>query len=143
MDKIDLEEGKKLDLQFAKRGGLLPVVVQNIADGAVLMLAWANEEAVQYTIKHGVAAFYSTSRNSLWVKGETSGNRLHLEEILVDCDQDALLYRVRLEGDGACHTLRCDGRPRYSCFYRKIDTSSSDLAFLTAHDAASNRGAAE
>ncbi|MDP8905579.1 MAG: bifunctional phosphoribosyl-AMP cyclohydrolase/phosphoribosyl-ATP diphosphatase HisIE [Chloroflexota bacterium] len=84
-------------------GGLLPVVVQSGDDGAVLMLAWANEAALEATVRTGEAHFWSRSRSSLWRKGETSGNLLRVDDIAVDCDGDALLYRVRAAGP-ACHT---------------------------------------
>ncbi len=84
-------------------GGLLPVVVQSAEDGQVLMLAWANDEALAATARSGDAHFWSRSRASLWRKGETSGNVLTVESVAVDCDGDALLYRVRAAGP-ACHT---------------------------------------
>ncbi len=83
--------------------GLLPVVVQSADDGAVLMLAWANEPALRATLDSGEAHFWSRSRNALWRKGETSGNVMRVEMVAVDCDGDALLYRVRPSGP-ACHT---------------------------------------
>lgn len=83
--------------------GLLPVVVQDVADGAVLMLAWANAEALEATERTGEAHFWSRTRNELWRKGATSGNVLPVVEIATDCDRDALLYLVRPAGP-ACHT---------------------------------------
>lgn len=83
--------------------GLLPVVAQSADDGTVLMLAWANEQALDATLASGEAHFWSRSRDVLWRKGETSGNVLNVESIAVDCDEDALLYRVRESGP-ACHT---------------------------------------
>ncbi|WP_217152340.1 phosphoribosyl-AMP cyclohydrolase [Spirochaeta africana] len=126
-----IEEGTRLQLQFQKRGGLLPVVVQNCEDGMVLMLGYADPAALQHTLATGYATFYSTSRGKLWTKGETSGDRLQIQEVLVDCDQDSLLYRVEMLGDGACHTTRhTTGTARRSCFYRRIDGSGNELAFL-------------
>jgi phosphoribosyl-AMP cyclohydrolase / phosphoribosyl-ATP pyrophosphohydrolase len=84
-------------------GGLLPVVVQSVDDGMVLMLAWANEAALEATLVSGDAHFWSRSRDALWRKGETSGNVLRVEAVAVDCDGDALLYRVHQAGP-ACHT---------------------------------------
>lgn len=84
-------------------GGLLPVVVQDAGDGAVLMLAWANEEALAATERTGEAHFWSRSRNELWRKGATSGNIMDVVELGTDCDGDAILYRVRPRGP-ACHT---------------------------------------
>lgn len=82
--------------------GLLPVVVQDVASGAVLMLAYANREAVEKTLETRQAHFWSRSRQSLWKKGETSGNVLEVVEVLPDCDSDALLVRARPAGP-ACH----------------------------------------
>jgi phosphoribosyl-ATP pyrophosphohydrolase/phosphoribosyl-AMP cyclohydrolase len=84
-------------------GALLPVVVQDADDGRVLMLAWANEEALQATERSGEAHFWSRSRDRLWRKGETSGNVMRLVALAADCDGDAILYRVRPAGP-ACHT---------------------------------------
>lgn len=84
-------------------GGLLPVVVQDAGDGAVLMLAWANEVALAETERTGEAHFWSRSRNELWRKGATSGNVMDVVELAADCDGDAILYRVRPRGP-ACHT---------------------------------------
>ena len=84
---------------------LLPVIVQESADGAVLMLAWANREATDLTERTGLAHFWSRSRGRLWRKGETSGNVLHVVDLATDCDGDALLYRVQAAGP-ACHTGR-------------------------------------
>jgi len=85
--------------------GLLPVVVQDATDGAVLMLAWANAEAMELTERSGEAHFWSRSRGRLWRKGETSGNVLHVADLATDCDGDAILYRVHAAGP-ACHTGR-------------------------------------
>src|SRR5918912_1022896 len=82
------------DIDFERRNGLLPVVVQDRMTKDILMLAYANKEALSNTIKTGNAWFWSTSRNKLWMKGEESGNIQPVKEILVDCDSDALLYLV-------------------------------------------------
>ncbi|MCU0829920.1 MAG: phosphoribosyl-AMP cyclohydrolase [Rhizobiaceae bacterium] len=98
-------------------GGLLTAVVQDCATGEVVMLAHMNALALERTIETGVAHYWSRSRASLWKKGETSGNTQSVEEILVDCDQDAVVLKVRVNGDGAsCHT------GRISCFYRRLTT---------------------
>ena len=91
--------------------GLCPVVVQDSADGTVLMLAWADREAVRKTVQERRAWFWSRSRRQPWRKGETSGNALDVEQVRWDCDADALLYRVRATGP-TCHT------GHRSCFYR-------------------------
>ena len=129
-----LEEGTEINLQFEKRGGILPVTVQEYSTGIVLMIAYVNREALAHSIKHKEAAFWSTSRNELWIKGMTSGNRMKLEEILVDCDQDALLYRVTLTSGGVCHTKKADDSYRKSCFYRRLDMDNHNLTFIDHDD---------
>jgi len=129
----NLEESNTLNLQFEKRGGLLPVIVQHSDTYEVLMLGYTNREAFDYTVKHMIAAFWSTSRNELWVKGKTSGNTLHIKEIRVDCDQDALVYVAKLEGSGVCHTKNQNNQFRTSCFYRSLTSTESNdekLKFL-------------
>lgn len=127
---IALEEGDAFTPQFEKRGGLLPVAVQETSSGQLLMLASINQEALQQTIKTGLATFWSTSRNKIWVKGETSGDLLTVDHILVDCDQDAFVYQVTLQGDGVCHTFGKDGKHRKACFYRNIDMTNQTLRFI-------------
>jgi phosphoribosyl-AMP cyclohydrolase len=98
--------------------GLIPAVAVDAATGEVLMAAYMNLEALEATRRTRKATFYSRSRQKLWVKGETSGNFLAVEEIRVDCDQDCLVIRVRLpQGGAACHT------GERSCFYRKLSLS--------------------
>ena len=95
--------------------GLIPAVAVDAGNGEVLMTAYMNREALEATRQTKKATFYSRSRKKLWVKGETSGNFLQVEEILVDCDQDCLVLRIRLpKGGVACHT------GERSCFYRKL-----------------------
>ncbi len=128
MSKEDIEEGLSLVVNFAKRGGLVPTMVQEDETGENLMLAYVNKEALDETIRSGMATFWSTSRNCLWKKGETSGDYLKIIDILTDCDQDALVYKVKLMGKGACHTTdKTTGASRKSCFYRKLDKTGSSL----------------
>ncbi|AMV73736.1 phosphoribosyl-AMP cyclohydrolase [Desulfuromonas carbonis] len=128
MDKKQLEEGSEIAIAFDKRGGLVPAVVQDARDGRVLMLAYVNAEAFATTLKKGMATFWSTSRNELWTKGETSGDFLKIVEIRTDCDQDALVYIVEPQGGGACHTRSPEtGKTRETCFYRKLDLASGAL----------------
>lgn len=91
------------DVDFAKRGGVIPVVVQDRQTKDVLTLVYANKESLENTIKTGNAWFYSTSRGKLWMKGEESGNVQPVHEILADCDSDALLYIVDSDRP-VCHT---------------------------------------
>ena len=129
MDKQQLEEGAELAINFDKRGGLVPCVVQDVRNGQILMLAYVNEQALNTTFEKGMATFWSTSRNELWTKGETSGDFLKMVEILTDCDQDALIYRVEPQGSGACHTKDPEsGATRKSCFYRSADLTTRTLS---------------
>ena len=92
-------------MDFSKLGGLIPAVVQDAASRDVLMVGFMNADAYARTRDTGYATFFSRSRNTLWTKGETSGNRLRVERISVDCDEDTVLLQVTCEGDGvACHT---------------------------------------
>ena len=130
INKSNIEESAELQLQFENRGGLLPVVVQESGSGEILMVANVNREALNHTIKSGEAAFWSRSRKELWIKGLTSGNRIQVDEILVDCDQDAIVYRVTLQAGGVCHTKDDQNSYRKSCFYRKIDLDQQKLTHI-------------
>jgi phosphoribosyl-AMP cyclohydrolase len=102
--------------------GLIPAIVTDAGDGAVLMFAFMNAEALRLTRETGIVHFWSRSRKALWKKGETSGETLKLAEILTDCDQDVLLVKALPQGRGAaCHS------GRRSCFYRRLD--GDGLAF--------------
>ena len=127
---IELEEGLRLDPQFSKREGLLPVAVQETGSGQLLMLASVNKEALLKTLKTKMATFWSTSRKELWTKGDTSGDFLRVDKILIDCDQDALVYQVTLLGNGVCHTYDSKGNHRKACFYREINLEKNDLQFI-------------
>jgi phosphoribosyl-AMP cyclohydrolase len=128
MDKKMLEEGTEVCIDFVKRGDFVPTIVQDSKDGRVLMLAYVNELALKTTLEKGMATFWSTSRNELWTKGETSGDFLKIVEILTDCDQDALIYKVEPQGGGSCHTRNpATGKTRETCFYRKLDLASKQL----------------
>ncbi len=104
-----------IPLNFDKMGGLVPAVVQDYHSGEVLMLAFMDEEAWEHTLQSGLASYHSRSRNTLWVKGKTSGNVQRVKEIRVDCDNDTVLLKVEQAGGAACHT------GRRSCFYQKIE----------------------
>jgi phosphoribosyl-AMP cyclohydrolase len=101
-------------LDFAKMDGLLPAIVQDAASGEVLMVGFFNEISYAKTLETGFVTFWSRTRQKLWMKGETSGNRLRVVSAATDCDQDTLLFRVAVEGDGlVCHegTVSCFTRP--------------------------------
>ncbi|HEX2340475.1 MAG TPA: phosphoribosyl-AMP cyclohydrolase [Vicinamibacterales bacterium] len=102
-------------IDFAKMNGLVPAVVQDDESDEVLMVGFMNDAALARTRETGFVTFFSRTRNTLWTKGETSGNRLAVRRILVDCDDDTLLVRVERQGDGnVCHT------GERSCFFREI-----------------------
>ncbi len=89
-------------MDFSKLDGLIPAVIQDAESAEVLMVGFMNEEALALTRRTGFATFFSRTRNQLWVKGETSGNRLEVVELRVDCDDDTVLVKVRRLGDGSC-----------------------------------------
>jgi phosphoribosyl-AMP cyclohydrolase len=125
-DLHDLEEGSKLRLNFSRfqsrdGTGVMPVAVQDVDTGELLLIGHASQAALEQSLKTKLATFWSMSRNELWVKGATSGNTLELIEIRVNCEQNSLLYRVRLQKGGACHTKDKQGKFRSGCFYRKIE----------------------
>lgn len=92
-------------MDFSKLNGLVPAVIQDDASGEVLMVGFMNDEAYRMTVETGYATFYSRSRNTLWIKGETSGNRLAVRQVLTDCDDDSVVVKVERLGDGnVCHT---------------------------------------
>jgi phosphoribosyl-AMP cyclohydrolase len=112
-----LDSGK---LDFAKQDGLIPGIVQHARTGQVLMLGFLNRESYALTLETGFVTFFSRTRQKLWMKGETSGNRLRVISASTDCDNDALLFRVEVEGDGlVCH------EGTVSCFTRPIELASA------------------
>jgi phosphoribosyl-AMP cyclohydrolase len=104
-----------VELDFAKMDGLVPAIVQDAESSEVLMMGFVNETSYAKTLETGFVTFWSRTRQKLWMKGETSGNRLRVQSVATDCDQDALLFRVAVEGDGlVCH------EGTVSCFTRDI-----------------------
>jgi len=102
-------------MDYSKLAGLIPAVIQDAESAEVLMVGFMNEEALARTRSTGFATFFSRTRNTLWMKGETSGNRLEVVEILVDCDDDTVLVKVKRQGDGnVCHT------GQRTCFFRTL-----------------------
>ena len=99
-------------IQYNEKG-LIPGIVQHVDSGEILMMAWLNRESLQKTLETGKAVFWSRSRQTLWTKGETSGNMLEVKHILTDCDQDALVLKALPLGP-ACHT------GERTCFYRML-----------------------
>lgn len=115
------------ELNFSKGEGLLPAIVQDYGSKEVLMVAYINAESWQKTLETGMAHYWSRSRNKLWLKGESSGHTQIVKEILVDCDEDTVIYKVEQLGGAACH------KGYRSCFFRKVDGGNfvvkDDLVF--------------
>lgn len=127
MANKELEEGIALKLDFTKLrkvagrdADVIPAIAQNSSTGEVLILGYANELALKTARETGMATFWSTSRNELWIKGKTSGDFLKIDEIRVNCEQNSILYLVTPAGQGACHTKDKDGIARSGCYYRRL-----------------------
>jgi len=114
-----MTDTKEITIDFAKAGGMVAGIVQDARSNEVLMLGFLNEESYRKTRDTGFVTFWSRTRSKLWMKGETSGNRLRVISASTDCDNDALLFRVEVEGDGlVCH------EGTVSCFTKPIQTGS-------------------
>jgi len=115
-----------MKIDFGKMQGLVPAVVQDAESGEMLMLGFVNQEALDATLRTGLVTFYSRTRQSLWTKGETSGNFLQVVDAWTDCDRDTVLFKVRVLGEGkVCHT------GTRSCFTEELPLGS-DAATLPA-----------
>jgi phosphoribosyl-AMP cyclohydrolase len=132
----ELEESTNVTLDFAKlkkigeHGQLVvPVVLQHADTLEVLYIAYANDLALAETLKTGRAVLWSTSRNELWRKGETSGDVLQLVDVRINCEQNSLLYIVRPTRGGCCHTKDAAGHTRATCYYRRLESAETS-AFL-------------
>jgi phosphoribosyl-ATP pyrophosphohydrolase/phosphoribosyl-AMP cyclohydrolase len=115
LEKKMKTELQAIEIDFKKMDGLVPAIVQDSDTGEILMLGFINPESLDITMKTGFVTFYSRTRQKLWMKGETSGNRLEVISASTDCDVDTLLFRVRVQGDG----LVCHEGTR-SCFTKDI-----------------------
>ena len=127
-----LEEGEELRLDFAKLdsvSGVIPCAVQNADTSEVILVAYVNEPALRTAIETRSAVFWSTSRNELWEKGRSSGETFDLVEVLVNCEQNSLVFRVRPRRGGICHTKNQAGEPR-NCYYRSLDLDTGRLRNL-------------
>ena len=114
-----------IELDFDKGRGLLPVIAQDWKTREVLMLAYINHEAWRHTLATGNAVYFSRSRNTLWKKGEVSGNVQKIHDILIDCDRDTVIYLVEQIGDAACHT------GYRSCFYTSVGADGSEEKIIS------------
>ncbi|HOP75058.1 MAG TPA: phosphoribosyl-AMP cyclohydrolase [Bacillota bacterium] len=131
-----LEEGKELMLDFEKIAKIaasgchvIPVAVQNIDTREVILIAYVNREALETAVSTRTAVFWSTSRNELWIKGKSSGATFDLIDVLVNCEQNSLVYLVRPRSGGICHTKNQKGEPR-NCYYRRLNFESWELENL-------------
>jgi phosphoribosyl-AMP cyclohydrolase len=131
-DRAEQEHGARLAPRF-DAAGLVTAIVTDARDGALLMVAHMNAEALKLTIETGIAHYWSRSRRALWKKGETSGNEQHVEEMRIDCDQDAIWLKVAVAGDGVtCHT------GSRSCFYRRVRVEHGAAILVADGDAHSH-----
>ncbi len=140
----EIEEGLDLQLDFTKlkkiaqcSEDVIPAIAQCAKTGEVLIVGYVNKLALETAVKEGMATFWSTSRNELWIKGKTSGDYLELVDILVNCEQNSIVYKVNMRGKGSCHTKKADGETRYGCYYRKIkfaDGKINGLEFLRGQE---------
>ncbi len=112
-----------MEIDFDKMQGLVPAVIQDAANGELLMLGFMNQQALEVTLSTGFVTFYSRTRQKLWTKGETSGNRLQVTDAATDCDRDTLLFRVNVLGDGkVCHN------GTRSCFTEPLQLKTAEPA---------------
>lgn len=132
----DLEETSELRLDFDKLSkavaacpGVIPVAVQNADTKEVILVAYANRQALETAVATRTAVFWSTSRNELWIKGKSSGETFDLLEVRVNCEQNSLVYIVRPRRGGICHTKNAAGAPR-NCYYRRLDFDTGKLVNL-------------
>lgn len=137
MSDLELEEGSVLNLDFTKLrkvascdADVLLAIAQDVQTGEVLIVGYANQLALDTARETGMATFWSTSRNELWIKGKTSGDYLEIKEIRVNCEQNSILYRVIPAGKGACHTKNELGLARTGCYYRTINKEGT-LDFIS------------
>ena len=137
MSELELEEGSVLNLDFTKLrkvascdADVLLAIAQDVQSGEVLIVGYANQLALDTARECGMATFWSTSRNELWIKGKTSGDYLEIKEIRVNCEQNSILYRVIPAGKGACHTKNELGVARTGCYYRTINKEGT-LDFIS------------
>lgn len=120
--KSDRDETTEFRPEYNEKG-LIPAIAQDEESGAILMMAWMNQTALEKTLETGEVHYWSRSKNALWKKGETSGNVQILKDILIDCDQDTILLSVEQTGNAACHT------GRKTCFYRRLEKDPDNHKF--------------
>jgi len=133
----EIEESLECKIDFTKlkkiascTEDVIPAIAQCADTNQILIVGYANKLALETALKEQMACFWSTSRNELWLKGKTSGDFLKLVDVLVNCEQNSIVYRVKLMGKGSCHTNDKEGKPRYGCYYRKIKQNADDSLAL-------------
>lgn len=140
----EIENGLNLQLDYTKlrkvancSEDVIPAIAQDAKTGEVLIVGYVNALALETAIKEGMATFWSTSRNELWIKGKTSGDYLEIVDILVNCEQNSIVYKVIMKGKGSCHTKNKDGIVRTGCYYRRIKIANGKaqgLEFLPGQE---------
>jgi len=118
--KFDFKKLMAIATKIDPQNPVVPVVVQDYNTKEVLILAYANQQALDYTFESGIATFWSTSRNELWIKGKTSGDILKIKDVRVNCEQNSLLYLVEPAKGGACHVLDNEKKSMRTCYYRQV-----------------------
>ena len=133
----ELEEGRTFTLDWSKlkkvaegNPDVVPVAVQDKDSGELILVAYANQQALNHAIRTRNATFWSTSRHELWEKGASSGETFELLGVRVNCEQNSLLYIVRPRRGGICHTKNQTGQPRSGCYYRSLDFKTGELVNL-------------
>lgn len=139
----EIEEGLELNLDFTKlkkvaqcTEDVIPAIAQSADTGEVLIVGYVNKLALETAVKEKMATFWSTSRNELWIKGKTSGDFLEIVDILVNCEQNSIVYKVKMRGKGSCHTKNAQGVARTGCYYRRIKIDGGKIAGLEFLDGA-------
>lgn len=137
----ELEQGLSSQLDFSKLQQVastgqqvIPAIAQNVDTGEIVMVGYANKQALDHALRENLAVFWSTSRNELWVKGMSSGDVLELIDVRINCEQNSILYRVRLKGKGGCHTHGKDGLHRTTCYYRRLLPDGKTMEFVEGQE---------
>ncbi|MEX2727904.1 MAG: phosphoribosyl-AMP cyclohydrolase [Candidatus Sigynarchaeum springense] len=131
--KFDFTKLFQISRKLDPKNPVVPVIVQDVNTKDVLILAYANRQALETTFETGMATFWSTSRNELWIKGKSSGDVLKIKDVRVNCEQNSLLYLVEPVKGGACHVLDKNGKSMTTCYYRRVtrDGASKDFKLET------------
>jgi phosphoribosyl-AMP cyclohydrolase len=127
--KFDFAKLFQISQKLDPKNPVVPVVVQDVNTKDVLIVAYANKLALETTFETGMATFWSTSRNELWIKGKSSGDVLKIKDVRVNCEQNSLLYLVEPAKGGACHVQDKTGKSMTTCYYRRVTRDAKSKAF--------------